>query len=54
MANLFDPTFNGLAASEFYRAQIFPELFPHQKPMLVNNWPKDDIEMFVTGLKGDE
>jgi hypothetical protein len=46
MHNIMDSLFNGMAASEFYRAQVFPELFPHEKPMLPNRWPKEDQEMF--------
>ena len=52
MQNLLDSTFNGMPASEFYRAQVFPELFPHEKQMLLQNWTQDDIEMFVTGVPG--
>ena len=48
--NVMDATFNGMGGSEFYRAQVFPELFPHQKQMLIDNWSDDDIEMYVTGL----
>jgi len=44
-----DPTFNGMPGSEMYRAQIFPELFPHEKRMLIENWDEQDIEMYVTG-----
>jgi len=47
--NLMDPTFNGMPGSEMYRAQIFPELFPHEKRMLIENWDEQDIEMYVTG-----
>ena len=54
MHNLLDATFNGMGGSEMYRAQIFPELFPHQKEMLVHNWPKQDIEMYVIGMKLEE
>jgi len=32
-----------------YRAEMFPELFPHQQPMLLHNWSKDDLEMYVGG-----
>ena len=46
MHNIMDGLFNGMAGSEFYRAQVFPELFPHEKPMLTHNWPEDDQEMF--------
>lgn len=45
-----DPEFNGMPASEMYRSQLFPELFPHQKQMLLENWSQDDLEMFVGGV----
>lgn len=47
MSNIMDPEYNGMAASELYRSQVFPELFPHQKQMLVRNWSVDDIQMYV-------
>jgi len=47
--NLMDGLFNGMAGSEFYRAQVFPELFPHEKRMMTENWDEQDIEMYVTG-----
>lgn len=46
---IFDPLFNGMPRSEMYRAQVVPELFPHEKPMLIGNWPQEDLEMFVGG-----
>lgn len=49
MHNLLDATFNGMPASEMYRAQLFPELFPHQGEMLLDNWSLDDLEMYVGG-----
>lgn len=49
MHNLLDPTFNGMPGSEMYRAEVFPELFPHQKPMRLENWSQDDLEMYVGG-----
>lgn len=45
-SSIFDPTFNGMPRSEMYRAQSFPELFPHEKRMLVENWPAQDRDMF--------
>ena len=50
MQNLLDSTFNGMPASEFYRAQVFPELFPHEKTMMLENWSQDDLEMYVGGV----
>ena len=44
--NIFDPVFNGMARSELYRAQLFPELFPHEKRMLIENWPAQDREEY--------
>lgn len=48
--NIMDSVFNGMGGSELYRAQVFPELFPHIPPMLLHNWSVDDIEMYVAGL----
>lgn len=48
--NIMDALFNGMAGSEFYRAQVFPELFPHEKQMLIQNWSALDIEMYVKGF----
>lgn len=42
MNNIMDPIFNHMPGSEFYRSQVFPELFPHEKRMLVENWPIED------------
>jgi len=50
MHNLLDSLFNGMAASEMYRSQIFPELFPNQPEMRLVNWPLDDLEMYVGGV----
>lgn len=50
MHNLLDATFNGMPGSEMYRAQIFPELFPHEREMMLENWPQEDLEMYVGGI----
>ncbi len=47
--SVFDSSFNGASRSEMYRALAFPELFPHEKPMLVNNWPAEDREAYCGG-----
>jgi hypothetical protein len=44
--NILDALFNGMGGSEMYRAQVFPELFPHQPPMLIHNWSVTDREMY--------
>jgi hypothetical protein len=46
MHNIMDSLFNHMGGSEFYRAQVFPELYPHEKRMLVENWPADDWAMY--------
>lgn len=35
--------------SEFYQAQVFPDLFPNEKPMLIDNWSQEDREMYCGG-----
>ena len=47
--SIVEDQFNGMPASEMYRAQYLPDVFPHQKPMLLENWSKQDLEMFVGG-----
>ncbi|AXH48824.1 hypothetical protein SEA_STEAMY_49 [Mycobacterium phage Steamy] len=42
--NIMDPTFNGMPGSETYRAEVFPELFPHAPRMRLENWPQEDLE----------
>lgn len=49
MQTIFDATFNGMPRSEMYRAQVTPELFPHEKPMLIHQWDKQDQEMYCGG-----
>ena len=44
--SIMDSLFNGMGASEFYRAQLLPDLFPHEKPMLIHNWSQQDREMY--------
>lgn len=46
MISIFDCAFNGMPRSEMYRALIFPELFPHEKRMLIENWPTQDVEEY--------
>ena len=44
--NIIDTIFNGMPRSELYRSQAFPEVFPHEKRMLIENWPAQDREMY--------
>lgn len=46
MNNIMDSLFNGMAGSEFYRSQVFPELYPHEPRMLIENWHPEDREMY--------
>ncbi|WP_148280990.1 hypothetical protein [Mycobacterium intracellulare] len=47
--NIFDAKFNGMGRSEMYRHQITPDLFPHEKRMLVELWPAEDREAYCGG-----
>lgn len=47
--SIFDSSFNGMPRSEMYRALIFPDLFPHEKNMLIEGWPLQDREMYCGG-----
>ena len=49
MNSIFDGGFNGATRSEMYRAQVAPELFPNEKPMLVRQWPAEDREAYCGG-----
>lgn len=49
MHHLLDGTFNGMGGSELYRRELLPDLFPHRKPMLIDNWSEQDREMYVGG-----
>ncbi|WP_228798435.1 hypothetical protein [Nocardia cyriacigeorgica] len=41
--NVFDPEFSGL---EMYRAWVMPELYPNQPQPRLENWSKEDLEMY--------
>lgn len=47
--NIMDTLWNGMGGSEMYRTQVFPELFPNSKGMLVDNWSDQDREMYCGG-----
>ena len=49
MNHIFDKLFNGMPGSEMYRAELVPDLFPDQKGMQLQNWPQQDLEMYVGG-----
>lgn len=48
-SNIFDGTFNGMARSEMYRHQIVPDLFPHEKRMLIENWSEEERVAYCGG-----
>jgi hypothetical protein len=35
--------------TDMYRAQVFPELYPDEKPMMVGNWSREDQEAYCGG-----
>lgn len=49
LESVFDGAFNGAARSEMYRAQVSPDLFPHERPMRIENWSDDELTMYVGG-----
>ena len=46
MNNIFDAKFNGMPRSELYRAQLTPDLFPHERPMMIQNWSAEEREAY--------
>jgi hypothetical protein len=49
-SQIMDRAYNGMGRSELYRAQVSPELFPHERAMRVENWSEEDREMFCGGI----
>ncbi|AUV62008.1 sigma-K factor [Mycobacterium phage SWU2] len=35
--------------SEMYQAEVFPDLYPNEKPMLIENWSQEDRELYCGG-----
>lgn len=53
--SVFDPTFNGMAASEYYRALVIPELYPNHETApqpIFKNWDPDELPMYCGGEFG--
>lgn len=50
MHNIFDALFNGMGRSEMYRACLVPDVYKHQKPMLLTNWSLEDLQMYCGGI----
>jgi hypothetical protein len=46
---VFDSGFVGQDRADMYRAQVVPELYPNEKPMLIDNWPAEDREAYCGG-----
>lgn len=40
----------GLERAEMYRAAVFPDLYPNEKPMLIEQWSADDRAMYCGGV----
>lgn len=49
-SQIMDGAYNRMGRSELYRATVFPELFPHERQMRVENWSEDDREMYCGGI----
>lgn len=46
MISLFDTK---LDRPEMYWAAVVPELYPEERPMLIDNWPAEDREAYCGG-----
>jgi hypothetical protein len=46
---LFDGMFSDIERAAMYKAQVFPELFPDERPFLLQNWPAEDLEAYCGG-----
>jgi len=46
VTNLMDIQYDDMPRVGMYRAALAPELYPGERPMLVWNWPRQDVEMF--------
>jgi hypothetical protein len=49
MINIFDMPFSGMPRAQMYQAQVVPEEFPHERPMLVDQWHPEDRVAFCGG-----
>ena len=50
MHNLMDSEFFGMPGANQYRHEVFPDVFANGRPVRLENWEDEDIEMYVTGL----
>lgn len=46
MNNIYDSQFNGLARGMMYRAWVFPDVFPDERPAMLQNWSDEEKEAF--------
>ena len=46
---VFDPGFNTQDRADMYRAAVFPDLYPDEKPMQIHNWSAQDREEYCGG-----
>lgn len=47
--NIFDGEFSSVTRVDMYRAQITPELYPDERPMMLGNWDPEDLAAFCGG-----
>lgn len=43
MNNIFDSLFTGF---DMYRSWVIPEMYPNERRARIENWSKDDLEMY--------
>lgn len=46
MNHLFDAKFNGMPRSEMYRSWLVPDLFPHERPAMIQHWSAEEREAY--------
>jgi hypothetical protein len=44
--DIFDGLLSGMPRLNMYRAQVYPELYPCERPMLLDNWPEPEQDVF--------
>lgn len=53
--SIFDTTFNGMGGSEYYRAQVVPELYPQHETLpepRFENWDEAELKIYCGGEYG--
>jgi hypothetical protein len=49
MTSIFEVPFSGIPRAKMYQAAVIPDEFPHERPMLVNQWHPEDQVAYCGG-----